>query len=184
MARELEVCWLLLTWLWSCLLHLLQPLPSHSKIEQLPNKTSIMPQPQSRVGGYIDSMFCREYHTSYHVALAPGRRTEKFHDQLLVDGGIQNSASRAMISLEGCLWPSTRLPGQRWLVPSGKTRGPGPQGPKLGSTCMARSGDPWDELYVRYSGDTERWTYVIGPRPTLSHCQRHLFRAPVKLGQK
>jgi hypothetical protein len=51
---------------------------SHSKIEPLPNKTSIMPQPQSRVGGYIDSMFCREYHTSYHVALAPGRRTEKF----------------------------------------------------------------------------------------------------------
>ncbi|KAN0071167.1 hypothetical protein V8E54_006339 [Elaphomyces granulatus] len=58
-----------------------------------------MSQPQSRVGGYIDSMFCREYHTSYHVALAPGRRTEKFHDQLLVDGEIQNSASRAMISL-------------------------------------------------------------------------------------
>ncbi|KAN0069646.1 hypothetical protein V8E54_011952 [Elaphomyces granulatus] len=146
-----------------------------------------MSQPQSRVGGYIDSMFCREYHTSYHVALAPGRRTEKFHDQLLVDGEIQNSASRAMISLHRRMFMTFNK--TSWLTMTGpfrENKRAGAAGPKTRQYMylMARSGDPWDELYVRYSGDTERWTYVIGPRPTLSRCQRHLFRAPVKLGQK
>ena len=65
---------------------------------------------------------------------------------------------------EGCLRPSTRLPGQWWLsrldslaeLDTGSHLGKQEEGraqKRVKRDSMAHSGDPWDELYVRYSGE-------------------------------
>ena len=63
-----------------------------------------------------------------------------------------------------CLRPSTRFPGQWWLsrldslteLDTGSHLGKQEDGraqKRVKGGSMAHSGDPWDELYVRYSGE-------------------------------